>query len=81
MIGGIERYYQITKCFRDEDLVQTSARVTQVDGDGYPVGRCLHELGGYKVRAMHCKQGIDSPVLHCARSVLWTMGYHGSMLG
>lgn len=65
MVGGIERYYQIAKCFRDEDLrADRQPEFTQIDIEMSFIDRedIYNLIEGMMVRVWKEVLGVDVPV-------------------
>ncbi len=64
MIGGVERYYQVAKCYRDEDFrADRQVEFTQLDFEGSFWGQedVLGVLESIVVRVVNDLRGIDVP--------------------
>lgn len=64
MIGGVERYYQVAKCYRDEDFrADRQVEFTQLDFEGSFWGQedVLEVLQAVVVRVVQDLRGIDIP--------------------
>jgi aspartyl-tRNA synthetase len=64
MIGGVERYYQVAKCYRDEDFrADRQVEFTQLDFEGSFWGQedVLEVLQSVVVRVVQDLRGIDIP--------------------
>jgi aspartyl-tRNA synthetase len=65
MIGGVERYYQIARCYRDEDFrADRQLEFTQLDIEGAFWGQddVLATLEAVMVAVVRGEHGIDLPV-------------------
>lgn len=79
MVAGIDRYYQIVKCFRDEDLrADRQPEFTQIDCEMSFVERedILNTFEGLIRHAFKAVKGIDLPVLK-RMSYADAMKYYG----
>ena len=80
MVGGVERYYQVAKCFRDEDLrADRQPEFTQIDCEMSFVEQedVLQMFEGMARHLFHTIKGIDLPQLP---RMTWAdaMKYYGS---
>ncbi len=75
MVGGLERYYQIARCFRDEDLrADRQPEFTQLDLEASFVDpRDIEDLTERVLVACFAEAGIDIP------TPFPRMGYHEAM--
>ncbi len=65
MIGGVERYYQVAKCYRDEDFrADRQVEFAQLDFEGSFWGQedVLEVLGRIAARVVKTVRGIDVPL-------------------
>ena len=62
MVGGIERYFQIAKCFRDEDpRADRITELTQIDLEASFIGRedIIHLIEGLLREIFRATRGVD----------------------
>ncbi|MBW8370122.1 MAG: aspartate--tRNA ligase [Thiobacillus sp.] len=81
MVSGVDRYFQITKCFRDEDLrADRQPEFTQVDLETSFMGEeAIMNLVEGMIRDMMQKaQGIDLPAAFQRMSYAEAMSKYGS---
>ena len=81
MVAGIDRYYQIVKCFRDEDLrADRQPEFTQIDCEMSFVERedILNTFEGLIRHAFKAVKGIDLPVEFPRMTYVEAMEKYGS---